>query len=460
MTDPFAGSARALRDALCRGAVSARETAEHFLGQIEQRNPELGSFVTVDAAAARAEADARDAQRTAGAPLGRLHGVPLAFKDLSDVAGMPTKLGTAALAPTVAEQDAPLVATLRAAGSVTLGKTQVPEFGLSSYSENLIDPPARNPLDPSRSAGGSSGGSAAAVAAGMLPVAPGSDGGGSVRIPASACGLIGLKPGLGAVPADVAAGDRDAYGFPKFAVSGPLAHTAEDAALLYDAMRGDAAEASLAAVDRAGELPALRIGFSTASPFASWYPIELAPEAEAAMAAGRLALEAAGNRVLPAEFRYDPRYADGFTTLWTSALGLIDLPEGALERMGTLARDFTVRATARDPELNHRAARELSEVAEDMRRQWAEFDLVLTPAMAQLPPAVGSLISQDADTDYRMQCQYTPYSSMVNVTGLPAITIPTLTTPAGLSMGVQLIGPAGSEGLLLAVASTLAPRAA
>lgn len=456
MIDVFEGSARALRDALAEGKVTARATTEHFLERIDAENPRLGSFVTVAADAARREADARDVARAAGAALGKLHGVPLAFKDLSEVTGMPTKLGTAALDATVAEQDAPLVSVLRSAGSVTLGKTQVPEFGLSSYSENLIDPPARNPLDPSRSAGGSSGGSAAAVAAGMLPVAPGSDGGGSVRIPASACGLIGLKPGFGAVPADTADGDRDAYGFPRFTVSGPLARSAEDAAMLFDAMRADRAERTLAAVDRAGELGALRIGVSTASPFSPWYPIELAPEAEAALAAGRLALERTGHRIVDATLRYDPRYPEGFTTLWTAALGLVELPEGAIARMGTLARAFTERATSRDPELNHRAAQDLAEVAEDMRRQWAEFDLVLTPAMAQLPPRIGTLISQDADTDYRMQCQYTPYSSMVNVTGLPAITIPTLTTQEGLSMGVQLIGPLGSESLLLAVASTLA----
>ena len=127
-----------------------------------------------------------------------LHGMPLAFKDLTDVAGVVTTHGSAALDHKPAPADGALAAALRSGGVISLGKTQVPEFGLTAYSENRIAPPSRNPHAPSRSSGGSSGGSAAAVAAGLLPFAPGTDGGGSVRIPAAACGLVGLKPGRGA----------------------------------------------------------------------------------------------------------------------------------------------------------------------------------------------------------------------------------------------------------------------
>ncbi|WP_309478041.1 amidase family protein [Leucobacter luti] len=169
---------------------------------------------------------------------------------------------------------------LRAAGAISLGKTQVPEFGLTGYSENLIAPPARNPLDPERTAGGSSGGSAAAVAAGMLALAPASDGGGSIRIPALACGLIGLKPGLGAIPADMQRGPHDEFGAPRLTVTGPLARSAADAALLFDAMRaepGDPAEPAVAAVQRADALTGLRIGVSATSPFEAAHPVPLSP---------------------------------------------------------------------------------------------------------------------------------------------------------------------------------------
>jgi Asp-tRNA(Asn)/Glu-tRNA(Gln) amidotransferase A subunit family amidase len=169
-------SALTLRDALVRGAVSAREVTEHFLRRIDTLDPDLGSFVTVTHDDALRAADHADRLRASGVALGPLHGVPLAHKDLTDVAGVRTTLGTAALDHAVAEQDAPLASVLRRAGAISLGKTQVPEFGLSCYSENRIAPPARNPLDRRLSPAGSSGGSAAAVAAGMVPFAPGTDG--------------------------------------------------------------------------------------------------------------------------------------------------------------------------------------------------------------------------------------------------------------------------------------------
>lgn len=196
-----------LRDALRSGELSAREATAHFLARIAERNPLLGAFVTVTAEQAMADADAADARYVrfrkglgknhAGDnadDLPLLHGMPLAFKDLTDVAGVVTTHGSAALDHKPALSDGALAAVLKTAGVVSLGKTQVPEFGLTAYSENRIAPPSRNPHAPSRSSGGSSGGSAAAVAAGLLPFAPGTDGGGSVRIPAAACGLVGLKP--------------------------------------------------------------------------------------------------------------------------------------------------------------------------------------------------------------------------------------------------------------------------
>ena len=181
-----------------------------------------------DAAAADA-VHARAAREGTELPL--LHGMPVAFKDLTDVAGVITTHGSAALDHKPALADGSLAATLKAAGVISLGKTQVPEFGLTAYSENRIAPPSRNPYALSRSSGGSSGGSAAAVAARLVPFAPGSDGGGSVRIPAAACGLVGLKPGRGLVPAGESSGDPA-----KLVVAGPLARSAADAALMLDAL--------------------------------------------------------------------------------------------------------------------------------------------------------------------------------------------------------------------------------
>ncbi|WP_149956530.1 amidase [Zafaria cholistanensis] len=453
----------ALRDLLAAGDLSARELARHYLDRIAERNPRLGSFVTVTAERALEEAAAVDQAfvraRHADHPLPRLHGLPLAWKDLLDVAGVPTTWGSAALASVPAAADDPLVASVRAQGAVGLGKTQVPEFGLTCHSENLVAPAARNPLDPSLSPGGSSGGSAAAVAAGLLPFAPGSDGGGSIRIPAAACGLVGLKPGLGAVPSDLSRGTEDAYGAPRLVVSGPLARTAADAALLMDALSGAAPgtephlDAASAATPAGGRT--LRIGLSVRSPFEAHLPIELDPEARAALDAAVVLLERAGHRVEETDLRYDNRYHPAFRTVWTSALADLELPPGAEERLGPFARHFRARALARPKGQRLGAARLLAKIAGDCRIQWAQYDAVLTPALAQTPRPLGYFTAFDPEEDYRRQCQFTPYTSMVNVAGVPAVTVPTHRTAAGLSMGVQLIGRRGAEAELLGLAAEL-----
>ncbi len=447
-----------LRDALAAGELSAREVGAHFLGRIEALNPSLGSFITVTAEQAMEAAWRADEEFAAKrAPLRALHGMPLAYKDLLDVAGVPTSYGTAAIPALAAEKDNALVATLSSAGAISLGKTQVPEFGLSCHSENDIAPPARNPLNPALSAGGSSGGEAAAVAAGMLPFGPGNDGGGSVRIPASACGLVGLKPGLGTIPSDVLDGTLDPFGAPRLTVSGPLAHNALDAALLMDAMI-DPSQGTFLDTLRSGgidSLRGLRIGVSTASPFASAYPISLSPEAHAALNKAIETLNRRAHHVEEAEIYYDTMYPETFSTVWTSGLASAPLPPGSEEKLGTLARSFRERATAREVAVSLAAAAKLTEIAADFRTQWGRYDVVLTPAMAHTPPEIGYYTSQDADTDYMRQCQYTPFTSMVNVSGLPAVTVPTLTTADGLSMGVQIIGRAGSEIQLLALAAQL-----
>ena len=451
------------RDALRRGEISAREATEHFLTRIEDR-AELGAFLTVTAEQARAAATRAD-ERCAATPhrerehLPALHGLPTAFKDLVDVAGAATTRGSAALRHPVAATDAPGVAMLRAAGVIPLGKTQVPELGLTGYSENAIAPPARNPLDPTRTPGGSSGGSAAAIAAGLIPLGPGTDGGGSIRIPALACGLVGLKPGLGAVPGDLGSSAapalHDEFGAPRLTVSGPLAVDAHDAAMLYDAQRGAAGEPALRAVRTAGALTGLRIGYSEDSPFSSVYPITIGVEARRAADTVIARLTDRGHRLEPTRFAYDPEYPDAFTTSWTAGLSRLPLAEDAAERLMPLTRAFRERALARSEEAHARAGARLRDFAADVRAQWGAYDAVLTPGLTMLPPRVGAFTSLDADDDYRLQCEWAPFTSMVNVSGLPAIAVPVLRLATGHAMGVQLIGRTGAEELLLRLAAQL-----
>jgi len=452
-----------LRGLLRSGTVSAVEAATHFLARTEQQNPLLGAFITVTADQALEEARAADARyaRTDAGDLPMLHGMPLAFKDLTDVAGVVTTHGSAALEHKPVPVDSPLVALFKDAGVTTLGKTQVPEFGLTAYSENRIAPPSRNPHAPSRSSGGSSGGSAAAVAAGLLPFAPGTDGGGSVRIPAAACGLVGLKPGRGLVTAGESAGDPS-----RLVVPGPLARTSEDAALMMDVLAPG--HDYLRALQQ--EPPRLRIGITQDSPWSSTFPFTVEQEALDALLAGVALLEQAGHVLGDAAIRYDNRYPDAFTTAWTAGVGAARISPTREALLAPLTRTFRRRAQQRSPAKLAEALSFLRQFQHDTVAQYAQWDLMVMPTLAQTPRPVGWFTGTshgsdrwpaadwpgDADGDYRKQCEYAPWSSMVNVCGLPAITLPVLwtggTAGSGLPMGVQLVGPMGSEALLLQVA--------
>ncbi|MFJ6537487.1 amidase [Paenarthrobacter sp. NPDC091711] len=475
MADPYLHdlsrlTAVELRDALAAGELSARESAEHFLREIESRNKQLGAFVTVTAEQALKDAEAADALHARLAREGRrddipvLHGMPLAFKDLTDVAGVPTTHGSAALEHKPAPEDGALAAALKRQGVISLGKTQVPEFGLTAYSENRVAPPSRNPHALGRSSGGSSGGSAAAVAAGLVPFAPGTDGGGSIRIPAGACGLVGLKPGRGLVASGASAGDAA-----KLVVAGPLARTAADAALLMDALvpRDQAPDGGyLANVGLAPE--PLRIGVSLDSPWAGVYPFEIEPEAMDALMLGTKLLEKAGHNIGEADIRYDNRYPESFTTAWTAGVGSARIAPQREALLTPLTRTFRRRAQQRSTLKVNEALRFLRQFEHDTVAQYAEWDLILMPTLAQTPRPIGwftggghsgepwpSEWTGDADEDYKRQCEYAPWSSMVNVCGLPAISVPVHTTAAGLPMGIQLIGRPGSELLLLQLAAVL-----
>jgi amidase len=465
-------SAVQLRNALAEGKLSAREVTEHYLGRIEARNKGLGAFITVTAEQAMGDAAAADEvyARTVGNigadPLPLLHGLPVAFKDLTDVAGVVTTHGSAALDHRPAPADGVLAAMLKAQGVISLGKTQVPEFGLTAYSENRIAPPSRNPHALSRSSGGSSGGSAAAVAAGLVPFAPGTDGGGSVRIPAAACGLVGLKPGRGLVPAGESTGDPA-----RLVVTGPLARRAEDAALMLDALMPDAPSDGgyLAAVSR--HPGKVRIGISLDSPWEGIFPFTPDAEALEALAQGTRLLEAAGHSVSEAVIRYDNRYPEAFTTAWTAGVGAARISPRREPLLTPITRTFRRRAQQRSASKLAEAVGFLRQFQRDTIGQYALWDLIMTPALAQTPRPVGWFTGThgdgpwptewagDADGDYRRQCQYAPWSSMVNACGLPAITLPVHWTEGAsgtpLPMGIQLIGPMGSEALLLQVAAQL-----
>lgn len=440
-------SAVELRDAIAAGTYSARQATEHFLSVIHAKT-ELGAFMALHDEVALARADELDAQYASSGVVGPLHGLPLAFKDAVNVSGMVTTFGSKLMVNSEPQtSDDPISLNMNSAGVVQVGKTTLPEFALSCHSDNDISAPARNPRNPELTAGGSSGGAAAAVAAGMLPVAPGTDGGGSIRIPAAATGIIGLKPGRGTVPTD-----EQQDHVTNLTTTGPLARTVEDAGMLMDALidptqgQGRYITAAREGKESAGNLS---IGYTTAAPFQPDLDITLSQSAVQALTLAVTMLSKDGLSIEEMDFSYLPGYHKNFQTVWTNGLTRMPLPEGAEEQLEALAKDFLKQARSRTTEQYQDAVERLTEWAQDTRRQFGQYDIVLTPVLAFTPPRIGTFSAKNAQDDYEYQCKFTPYTSMINVLGLPAMSVPIQEDDDGMSWSVQAIGRIGTEDQLL-----------
>jgi len=451
-------------DWLRRGEVTSRELTEHYLARIERLDGELGAFAVVDADAALRRADEVAALPHALA----LWGLPLADKALVARAGRESAYGSRAFAGFVPEVSDELATVLDDAGAVSLGATSAPEFGFPSYTEPLAGRPARNPYDLALGAGGSSGGAAVAVAAGLLPVAPGSDGGGSIRIPAAATGLVGLKPSRGRVPAASGFG-----GLAGLVTAGPLARTVADAGLLLDALAAaPGARANWATLppDEGGDGPFLaaatrgegrfQLAVTLDSPWSASYELELDPDARAVVDATVAELTALGHGIEELRMPEEPGYAAAFRAVWQGGAATLPLDDAQLALVEPLTRWLVEQGRAL-------GARELGEalawLAEYERRTvalFAPYDAVLTPALALTPRPVGWYDADDGERNFAQQVRYTPFTSFVNVAGLPAITLPVGVTDAGLPMGVQLVGRPGGERTLLALGAQLERRLA
>ncbi|PZQ91860.1 MAG: amidase [Leifsonia xyli] len=449
-------------DWLRRGEVSPRELAAHYLERIARLDPELGAFAVVDADAALRQADAVGALPHAAA----LWGLPLADKALVRRAGRESAFGSRAFAGFVPDESDGLALALDAAGAVSLGATAAPEFGFPSYTEPLAGRPARNPYDPRLGAGGSSGGAAVAVAAGLLPVAPGSDGGGSIRIPAAATGLVGLKPSRGRVPA--ASGFEGLAGLVQ---AGPIARTVADAALLLDALAaGPGARAAWATApgDEGGDGPFLsaatrgegrfQLAVSYDSPWSSAYELRLDPAARAAVELTLAELDALGHGMEELRMPEEPGYSAAFRAVWQAGAAALPLDDAQLALVEPLTRWLVERGRALDARTLAEALAWLADYERRTIALFAPYDAVLLPALALTPRPVGWYDPDDGEANFAQQVQYTPFTSFANVAGLPAITLPVATSGSGLPMGVQLVGRPGGERTLLAIGAQLERR--
>ncbi len=431
-----------------RRAVSPVEVMTASLERIERVDPLLNSIVTLDADGALAAARAAEA-RTGTADAPPFDGVPLAVKDLHLTRGMRTTFGTVSLASFVPGTDDEHVARLRRAGFVVVGKTNVPELGTLPVSESVLLGPCRNPWDPSRTPGGSSGGAAAALAAQLVPAVQGSDGAGSIRIPASNCGVFGFKPSRGRV-SSAPLGDL----LPGLSTAGPLSRHVVDAAALLDVMRGYAlGDPSWAPPpardyvrDAAQDPPRLRVGLVTTSPLGTFSPETVTAAEDAA----RL-LERLGHAVEPFALPVGERFKDDFQTVWAAGLATAPVPPATLEPFNEQLAALGRRTSA--PALLQATA-SLQQQARAIVTASDSFDVVVAPTLMREPLAVGELapLAADAAGLLDVLAGYVGFTPVANVTGQPSMSLPLGRSATGLPLGVMVTGRPADEATLFALA--------
>ena len=448
------GTAAAIRS----GELTAREAVEQAIARIEKHDPGLNAVVGRRFDEALAEVDA-------GLPDGPLTGVPVLVKDLGmQVAGLPHTRGSRLWADDLATTDSELVARYKRAGMVVLGTTNTPELGKNASTEPLLHGPTRNPWAPTHSPGGSSGGSAAAVAAGFVPVAHGSDGGGSIRIPSSMCGLFGLKPSRGRVTAFPGPGALAA----PLTVHHALTRSVRDSALLLDIAAAPTPGAPLGLAGpgdsfaaAAGRDPGrLQIGLLTRRPDGG--PTD--PGVEAVVRDAAALCERLGHVVEETEWTHDhgPVQASFSTFMGVS------LQREVAERLARLGRDlrdddlepFTrVLLDHHNSTLSATAVYDAYAGAETAARQvgrlFATYDVLLAPTVAMPPPPLGLLDTTNPRAIYTEATTYSAWTSLLNLTGQPAASLPLGTSSDGRPIGVQLVADTGREALLLALSAHL-----
>jgi amidase len=447
-------------DLVRRREVSPLELTEHYLERAD-RLDSVGAFVTLTPERARERAASLDPDGPAAT--GPLFGVPTAIKDLNLTAGVRTTFGSAAFADHVPEVSDGVTLSLEDAGLVSLGKTNAPEFGSPCYTEPDVAPPAVTPWDRTRTAGGSSGGAAAAVAAGLVPLAQGSDGGGSIRIPASCCGLVGLKPTRGRISG------HPVYGDPVgLATAGPIARNVADAAAMLDVLAGRRVgdpswappppETFLAATRRdPGRLRIARF----ITPVITDTPVD--PDCTRAWEDASGLLESLGHDVEDVPVPLPREAVPVFETCWAVLTALSVVPPEKEHLLRPLTRWLSAKGNAvSGPEFGLAIAA-MRRYAAGALEALAPYDAVLTPTLATPPVLVGAMRDDtDPQADFDAQKAFTPWTSAWNVTGMPAVSLPLHWTADGLPVGVMLAARPAEEELLLALAAqveTAAPWA-
>jgi amidase len=442
----FRLSALELREKVRKREVSAPELAKAYLDRIPVADGDIGAFVTVDRAFTLAAADAAQRRIDAGEDL-PLSGVPYALKDLTDTAGMLTTYGSRMRKNNIPTLDAAVARRLREAGGIPLGKTNTPEFGNRATTAFGLFPPTRNPWDFDKIAGGSSGGSAAAVAACMTPLAEGSDGGGSIRVPASCCGVVGIKPSRGRVSSAPYFNPRGGL-----ITHGPIARTVADAALMLDVMAGYEAGDTYYAPPPAQSFlsstmmdpPRLRIGMLVTSD--QW----IDPEVVAAVEQTGALLQSMGHTVGEAKVDLTGLGAI-FRVMCHSESAANDLGDPA-----EFSDPFSAWCAERGKRWSAvdyiKATEELFGRGRDIIRRMSDWDCIILPTVAQVPPQLDTFlaVTERASDD---DLAYIPFTYPFNISGQPALSLPMGWSSSGLPIGVQFVGQPYGEALIIALAA-------
>lgn len=431
-----------------RREISPVEVVSAVLDRVRRVDPLVHAMVTVDEEGALAAARRAEAMLGGTVAVGALHGVPISVKDLVPTRGLRTTMGSRAFRDHIPDADAPAVTLLRQAGAIIIGKTTSPEFGHKAVTDSLLGEPTANPWNLRMTAGGSSGGAAAALASGMGPIAVGTDGGGSIRVPAALCGVVGLKPTVGSVPT-----------YPPSRIgplghTGPMARTVTDTALALAVMQGagdrvDELVRRVAEVDDA--LVGMRVGV-----FHGVNDLPVEPEVLAAVDRAAASAEARGAVVEPTNLP-----GEGFEEIWDVLFdcGMLaqaaQLPAGASELFSPSLAEILARASRRAPGEAQLADARRVQLAHRIGRLFTEYDLLLGPTVSvpAFPlgidgPATIAGMAVDERAWWRL-------TQVWNLCGQPACSLPYGFTDSGLPIGVQLIAPAGRDQRLLSLAASL-----
>jgi aspartyl-tRNA(Asn)/glutamyl-tRNA(Gln) amidotransferase subunit A len=445
-------TAEALAAAYRAGTLSPVEVAAAVLDRIERLNPKINAFLFVDRDGALTMARESEARLRAGRARGPLDGVPVTIKDLLDVKGLPTTSGSAVYRGVIADADSIVTERLRAAGAVILGKTNTPEFGLIPTTENELGDACRNPWDTARTPGGSSGGAAAAAAAGLGPLHVGTDGGGSIRIPAALCGVFGLKPTYGRVARS------GLSGMPMFSHTGPITRTVADAALMLDAIAGPDPRDVTAMEEqppRFREALGAPLGSPRVAFWAKPWDSPSDPEIERLVGEAARRFASLGCRVEEAGPETEPWRRTFLTIIFADeyTLGGHLMADHKDELAPYTRRTFEMGAKVTVPEYSG-ALRALERFRYAVARFFDDYDLLLMPVTAVPAYLIGQPPNQIGGQEVDPLGSAFPFTAPFNLTGNPAASLPCGFTAAGLPVAIQVVGRRGDEiGVLRACAA-------